>query len=184
MKPISFEVRNLQDNTIAGISRTTEYNIKQCNYVDKTTPRIGEVISVYFDSVKIPFDCDPGVDKGDIFGRFDVINTSEAGDQVTNRVYTITRSKSVKIQSGNTLNLGAASGKFNKYYGKTFRISATLKDADGGANGADDTVGNWTANKFDISGLKPGTYTRKAVSNCKGNNPTLTYRLKREGYIY
>jgi hypothetical protein len=184
MKPISFEVRNLQDNTIAGISRTTEYNVKQCIHNGKTTPAIGEVINVYFDSVKIPTDCDAGIDKGDIFGRFDVINTNEAGEQVTNRVHTIERSKSVKVQSGNTLNLGAASGKSNKYYGKTFRISATLKDADGGANGADDTVGNWNANKFDISGLKSGTYTRKAVSNCKGNNPTLTYRLKIEGYIY
>lgn len=158
--------------------------MKQCNYQGKTTPAIGEVITVYFDSVYIPTDCDAGIDKGDIFGRFDVINTNETGNDVTNRVHTINTSKSKKVQSGNTLNLRVKSDNLNKYYGKTFRISATLKDADGGANGADDIVGNWNANQFDISDLKPGTHTRKAVSNCKGNNPTLTYRLERVGYIY
>lgn len=181
MKPISFEVRNLQDNSIARISRTTEYDVKQCVHVGKTTPPIGEVITVYFDSVHIPADCDAGIDKGDIYGRFDVISTNDAGSDVTTRVTSV---KQTKVQSGNTLGLGSKSGTFNKYYGKTFRISGQLKDADGGANGADDIVGNWNANAFDISKLKPGTHYRTAVSNCNGKNPRLTYRLERIGYIY
>lgn len=181
MKPISFEVRNLQDNSIAKISRTTEYDVKQCVHVGKTTPPIGEVIKVYFDSVHIPADCDAGIDKGDIYGRFDVISTNDVGSDVTTRVTSV---KQTKVQSGNTLGLGSKSGTFNKYYGKTFRISGQLKDADGGANGADDIVGNWNANAFDISKLNPGTHTRKAVSNCSRKNPRLSYRLERIGYIY
>ncbi len=182
MKPISFELRNLQDNTIADISRTTEYSVKQCEYQGKTIPAIGEVIKVYFDSVYIPADCDGGINKGDIYGRFDVISTNinTNGDE-THRVVTVNETK---VQSGNTLNLGRKSGTYNRYYGKTFRISGQLKDADGGAKGADDIVGNWNANQFNIAKLQPGNHNKTAVSNCSGSNPTLHYRLERVDYIY
>lgn len=190
MRPISFEVRNLRDNLKAGIVRTTEYNVKSCTYVGDAVPPVGEMIKVHFDRVSIPYDCDSGIDKGDIYGRFDVIYTdNNTGGQVTRRVVTV---PVTKVQSGNTLDLnqpakgtdGKDPGLVPRYTGKTFRISGQLKDQDGGANGADDIVGNWNANQFDISGLKPGTYTKKAVSNCSGSNPTLTYRLERVGYLY
>ena len=185
MKPISFELRRLMDNEKAAIVRTTEYQVKTCKYVGKTVKPIGERTQVFFDRVHIPADCDGGIDKGDIFGRFDVIGFNPATNgQYTTRVHTISRSKTVGVASGNTMELGGKSGTFNQYYGKTFRISAQLKDADGGANGADDIVGNWNANQFSIAGLKPGTYTKRAVSNCSNNNPTLTYRVKRLSYIY
>lgn len=142
-----------------------------------------------FDKVKIPSDCYGGSNKGDIFDRFDVINTNAAGSEITHRVVTIDRDKTIGVQSGNALELkhtknGNNSGTFAKYYGKTFRISGELNDADGGARGADDKVGNWNANKFDISKLVYGTHTRKAVSNCNGNNPVLTYQLVIGDYIY
>ena len=184
MVPISFEVRNLQDNTIAGISRTTEYDIKQCKFEEKTVPPKGEVVRVMFDKVYIPSDCDAGIDKGDIYGRFDVIAGDENGNDKTTRVVTV---GVTKVQSGNTLNLPAPvkpDMQFTRYDNRTFRISGQLKDQDGGANGADDIVGNWNANKFDISKLNTGTYTRTAVSNCSGNQPKLTYRIEHVDYIY
>ena len=191
MKPISFEIRNLQDNTTARISRTTEYKVKQCSYTGRTIPAIGERVKVLFDSVYIPTDCDGGINQGDIYGRFDVITyDGPNGGQITRRITTIDRGSNIKVQSGNTLSLTGsrfANDKeivVNRYYGKDFRISATLRDADGGSLGADDIVGNWNANSFNISGLVPGTYTRTAVSNCSGNNPRMTYRIQRVEYIY
>lgn len=186
MRPISFELRNLQDNTTAHITRTTEYNVKQCTYLGETTPPIGEKVKVIFDKVYIPSDCDGGIDKGDIYGRFDVIAGDINGNDVTTRVKTISRNNVVKVQSGNTLQLGAAGSSviFNRYHGKTFRISGQLMDADGGTRGSDDIVGNWNANQFDIATAAPGTRTKRAVSNCNGNNPTLTYRIEKVADIY
>ena len=185
MTPISFELRNLQDNTIAEIARTTNYDLKKCAYVGDTRPPVGETIKIYLDRVRIPFDCDGGIDKGDIFGRFDVISHNPSNNSdFTRRMYTIARDKNVKVGSGNDLNLSSRDYTINKYYGKTFRISAQLKDADGGANGADDIVGNWNANQFGIAGLAPGSYSKRAVSNCGDKQPTLYYRLERVGYIY
>jgi hypothetical protein len=184
MQPISFEVRNLQDNTIAGITRTTEYDIKQCVFEEMTVPAKGEIVKVHFDKVYIPYDCDSGVNKGDIYGRFDVIAADENGHETTTRVVTVGETK---VQSGNTLNLPAPVDpemKFARYNNKAFRISGQLKDADGGAKGADDIVGNWNANKFDIAKLKAGAHTKTAVSNCGGSNPKLTYRIKHVNYIY
>ena len=185
MQAISFEIRNLQDNTIANISRTTKYNVKQCTHVGKTISPVGERMKVIFDKVYIPHDCDGGIDKGDIYGRFDVITTEPTGGDKTYRVVT---QGETKVQSGNTLNLGSSpesrSITLDKYYGKTFRISGQLKDKDGGSRGADDIVGNWNANQFSIAGKQPGTHNKKAVSNCGGKNPTLTYRLERVDYIY
>ena len=186
MRPISFELRNLQDNTVAHITRTTEYNVKQCTYTGETTPPIGEQVKVIFDRVYIPSDCDAGIDKGDIYGRYDVIAGDINGNDVTTRVKTINRADAVKVQSGNTLQLGAAGSNvtFKRYFGKTFRISGQLKDADGGSRGADDLVGNWNANQFNIATAASGTHTKRAVSNCNGNNPTLTYRIEKVANIY
>lgn len=184
MRPISFEIRNLQDNSIAQISRTTEYSVKKCTHVGKTVKPVGERIKIILDKAHIASDCDAGVDKGDIFGRFDVISFDPANNaKITRRMHTINRSDAVKVQSGNDMKIGS-SYTVNKYYGKPFEISAQLKDADGGANGADDLVGNWNANQFSIAGKVPGTYTKKAVGNCSGNNPTLYYRIEREDYLY
>ena len=190
MRPISFEVRRLSDNIRADIVRTTEYDVKSCEFERKTVKPIGEKIKVIFDKVKVPHDCDAGVDKGDLYGRFDVIYTdANTGGEVTRRVVTVPKTKSVA--SGNSFNLPGPktpnAGVVNKYYGKTLRISAQLMDQDGGANGADDIVGNWNANQFSIAGRGPGTHTKKAVSNCSGKssqNPTLTYRIERLDYIY
>lgn len=191
MRPISFEVRRLADNEKADIVRTTEYAVKKCDYVGKTVPPVGEVVKVLFDRVRVPADCDGGIDPGDIYGRFDVIyKDRNTGGNVTRRVVTIGHKGSTKkVASGNSFNLGiyqTGNTTFSRYYGDTFRISGQLMDADSGANGADDLVGNWNANQQDISRLKPGTHTRKAVSNCSGStyNPTLTFRLERVDYIY
>ena len=185
-KPISSEVRRLMDNQKADIVRTTEYEVKTCNYIGKTIPSIGERIRVYFDKVSIPSDCDcdGDVNKGDIYGRFDAIYTNVyTGGDETRRAVTIGQTK---VQSGNTLTItnNPNYADFDKYYGRTFRISGQLKDANRGARGTDDIVGNWNANQFDISRLAPGTKTKRAVSNCNGNNPLLTYRLERLNYIY
>lgn len=184
MQPISFEVRNLQDNTIAGISRTTEYDIKQCSFEEMTVPAKGETVKVHFDKVYVPYDCDSGVNKGDIYGRFDVVAADENGHETTTRVVNVGERG---VQSGNTFNLPApveADMTFARYNNKTFRISGQLKDADGGARGADDIVGNWNANQFDIAKKKAGIHTKTAVSNCGGSNPKLTYRIEHVSYIY
>jgi len=184
MQPISFEIRNLQDNTIAKISRTTEYDVKQCTYDGKTTQPIGEEIKLTINKVYIKGDCDPGINKGDIYGRFDIISYDNISDsRITRRIRTIKRSRPIKVQSGNFLYLGNAI-KINKYYGKPFEISAQLKDSDDGAGGADDLVGNWNANTFDISRQAPKSYSKLATSNCTGDQPRLYYRLERLGYLY
>ncbi|HHJ35620.1 MAG TPA: hypothetical protein ENJ87_07630 [Gammaproteobacteria bacterium] len=181
MQPISFEVRNLQDNSIAGISRTTTYDIKQCTFEEFTAPPRGEIVKVFFDKVYIPYDCDAGVNKGEIYGRFDVIAGDESGNLKTKRIVTLGMRR---IQSENTLVIPKQQGiEIARYKNQQFRISGQLKDEDGGARGADDIVGNWNANQNDISRLPAKTYTKKAVGNCSGKNPTLTYRIQHVKYI-
>ena len=124
------------------------------------------------------------INKGDIYGRFDIISYDITNSsRITRRIRTIKRSKPIKVQSGNFLNLGNAI-TINKYYGKPFEISAQLKDSDDGAGGADDLVGNWNANTFDISRLIPGNYKHSATNNCTGDQPKLYYRLERLDYLY
>jgi Thiol-activated cytolysin len=184
MQPISFEIRNLQDNSIADISRTTEYNVKQCSFLEKTIPAIGERIKITLDKVKIAYDCDAGATKGSMFGRFDIISYDPANKaKITRRIRTIKRDEAINIQSGNYLSLNN-SYSINKYYGKPFEISAQLMDRDSGARGADDLVGNWNANQFSIANKSPQSYSKKAVSNCSDKNPTLYYKIERVGYLY
>ena len=184
MRPISFELRRLRDRQIARISRTTEYAVKECAYAGDTRAPIGEQMRVKFTRVRIPHDCDGGADPGDIFGRFDVINTDAAGNRFTNRVFTINRSDARSVASGNTLEINATSLPLVRYYGKPFEISGELMDADGGLNGGDDIVGRWNANTFSIARLAAGSYTKTATNNCSGQNPVLTYELIFDGYVY
>ncbi len=184
MQPISFEIRNLQDNSIAKISRTTEYDVKQCTYVGKTTKPIGEKIRLTIKKVYIRGDCDAGIDKGDIYGRFDIITYDNVNNsRVSLRIRTIKRANSVAVQSGNYLNINVAR-KIDKFYGRPFEISAQLMDADDFLNDTDDLVGNWNANTFDISRKGPGDYSKSATNNCTGDQPRLYYRLERIGYLY
>lgn len=184
MRPISFELRRLRDRQIARISRTTEYAVKECTYAGDTRAPIGEQMRVKFTRVRIPHDCDGGADPGDIFGRFDVINTDAAGNRFTNRVFTINRSDARSVASGNTLEINATSRALVRYYGKAFEISGELMDADGGLNAGDDIVGRWNANTFSIARLAAGSYTKTATNNCSSQNPVLTYELIFDGYVY
>lgn len=184
MRPISFELRRLRDRQIATISRTTEYAVKDCIFAGDTRAPIGEQVRVKFVRVRVPHDCDGGADAGDIFGRYDVINTDAAGNLFTNRVFTINRSDAKSVASGNTLEINATSRPLVRYYGKPFQISGELLDADGGLNGGDDVVGRWNANTFSIARLGAGSYTKTATSNCGGQNPVLTYELIFENYVY
>lgn len=185
-RPISFEVRTLVDNQIADIVRTTEYDLKTCEYTGTTRTPIGEQVRVHFDRVSIPYDCDAGIDPGDITGRFDIIYGDQSDNLVTRRLVTIPETR---VASGGGLEFSDIprsneNNTFNRYFGSTFRISGNLTDQDGGANGADDTVGNWNANQNDISTKSSGTHTKSATSNCSGRQPVLTYRIEYLGPIY
>lgn len=184
MRPISFELRRLRDRETARITRTTEYAVKDCAYVGDTRAPIGETMRVRLVRVEIPDACDGGLDAGDIFGRFDVLNTDAAGNAFTHRIFTINRGSSRAIASGNRLEIGVLSPPLTRYYGKTFAISGELLDADSGLNGADDIVGRWNANAFSIATLRAGSYRKTATTNCGGANPTLTYELVFDSYVY
>ncbi|MFK7891536.1 MAG: thiol-activated cytolysin family protein [Granulosicoccus sp.] len=183
-RPISFELRNARDNTIASISRTTEYDVKQCQYVGTTAEPVGEQTKITLLSVTIPADCDLGADPGDIFGYFNVISHNPTTNaDYTRAIYNRNRNAATPIASGTVWNFGI-DYTINQYYGTTFQLSGRLMDSDSGANGADDKVGDWDGNRNSIAGKQPGTYSSRATRNCSGNPPTLRYNLERLQYLY
>ena len=67
-KPISYVVRNLGDNSIAKVSETTTYNIKECSA--RAAEKKGERIRITIEKIKVISDCDRGINPaGDMIGK-------------------------------------------------------------------------------------------------------------------
>lgn len=186
MRPISFEVRRLMDNQRAGIVRTTEYDVKSCQYVGKTIEPVGEVMKVFFDSVKVGDGCDYR-GRGDVFGSFSVayINNNTNGEE-TRKLINIDKEANQRVDRGDNVYLGSrvwnTNNVFNIYYGQAFKIRGGLYDKDGGLKAGDEIVGLWKGT--DITNLEPGKYSANSTDNCEGRQATLSYRLERQGYLY
>jgi len=181
MRPISFTLTRLVDNRNAGIVRTTDYQLRNCVYSrDDVTQAIGERYGIKLLTVRVPFDCDSGADPGDMFGRFDVLNTDRAGNNTSVGILVINESSARSVASGDTVDLKDPVTLVNRYYGHRFQLSGELIDADSGLNGADDLIGRWSAFNLPNAGI----YSRTASGNCNGSNPTLRYQLTFDSYLF
>lgn len=173
MEPISFELRTLADRRIASITRTTEYDVRECNNV---TEPIGARLAVSLDHIDIPFDCDPGPAQGDMYGQLRLVGRGEPI-----RAWSRARSAPIDVQSGNRLTLNRRV-EIDRYNGESVRIIGELRDVDGGLAGADETVGRWN---FAIAAR--GSARARASGNCRSGNdrqPVLHYTVTRLRDIY
>ena len=182
MQPISFELRNLVDNSLANITRTTEYDVKTCKYVSEP---IGEKVRVTLEKFNIPGDCDAGTNKGDVYGTFYVNWTDGEGRQKSSKLLSVARESSKKIQSGNDYVVDRSVDVERYYGGGTFEIKGELKEQDEGLKGRDDQIGAW---KFALPKKAQGKRTKRAHgSTCypgNANQPLMYFSLSRIKYIY
>lgn len=175
MQPISFELRTVSDNRIAAITRTTEYEERACS---DATPPIGMRLAVQLNRVRINTDCDAGPNQGDLFGQFSL---QAAGEPIS--LWTRARGAEIKVQSGNDLSLGGVRREIDVMNGQSARLTGYIRDADTGANGADDTVGSWSFN-VSPNGREQNT---RGSGNClsgSSNQAVLYYNVTKLRDIY
>jgi len=180
MVPISFELRRLSDGQIAHITRTTEYDVKTCQNVTKP---IGEAVTFTLRSVKINNDCEPGPNKGEIFGSFTLQWADQNGNLTRSEITSIARNSAKKVQSGNSLSVNT-SVEVERYPGQAFKLVGRLSEADEGLKGKDDTVGVWNTN---LAGRDQGDSSAKGTGHCisgSNNRPVAHFSIEKTDDIY
>jgi len=140
---------------------------------------------VSLEKFNIPGDCEPGTNKGDVYGTFYVNWTDGQGRQKSSKILSVARENSKKIQSGNDYAINRHVDVERYYRGGKFEIKGELKEMDEGLKGADDQIGAW---KFNLSRKAQGKQTKRAHgSTCYPGNakqPLMYYGLSRRDYIY
>lgn len=182
MQPVSFELRNLSDNSLANITRTTEYDVKTCKYVSEP---IGEKVTVTLEKFNVPGDCDPGLDQGDLYGTFYVNWTDGEGRAKSTALFNKGRKQITKVKSGDDFKINKSVTVERYFAGGKFEIKGELKDSDPATKGKDDQVGAW---KFALTKRGDGQKTKTAHgSTCypkNGNQPKMYYRITKGAPIY
>ena len=161
-KPISYTVRNLGDNSIAKVSETTDYSLRECTARAKEAKKIGEEVRITLERVVVHDACDSGFtgSNGEVYGTMD-INGSEVwrlGERDTSdgESLTINRSQTKSYLLGTT---------------DTIRISGFLNDDD---NGNDDKIGVWNLSLPPFS-----SYGNKSSYSNPDCDSTLYYRIEK-----
>ncbi|MEO1553577.1 MAG: thiol-activated cytolysin family protein [Pseudomonadota bacterium] len=135
MRPISFELRRLSDNEIAGVARTTEYVEKTCKLA--RGPKIGERVRVTLDDIIFNDICDAGVDgvdnKGEFYGtvNLDYVDRSETRQQ--HKLFEIRRDSKRNFGRRDRVS-GQLEGPWtvtaDRINGEDFRLSGVIKEFD------------------------------------------------------
>jgi Thiol-activated cytolysin len=169
-RPISYEVRNLGDDSIAKVSETTTYNIRECKARPPAAPefvKVGERIKITVNNVKILDDGEDG-DGGQMIGDLYLNGRS---------IWSSTKKFPQQVQSGNFMVFPYASDErdFRNGPGGTFRIQGAIDDYD--SSSPNDLVG-----RYDIQLPYPmqyGTFTKRSDPNPSDGESELTYTIEK-----
>ncbi len=179
-RPISYQLNNLGDNSIAKVSETTRYSIRTCEAPVSTTVATGEKYRVTLNEVYIGDDC-ADLAAGDVYGHFKINDHS---------VFNIPEDKTVTKGSGSTLAIEKHLD-IDYLYGKSniVNISGRLLDDD---DNGDDNIGTWDYDlplihkfeaNFDFSYLGSKIYGLPGSNHC-GTASWLHFKIRRMEYIY
>jgi hypothetical protein len=170
-RPISYSVRNLGDNSIAKVSETTDYNIKECTAIVPGLEDVGDKVKITLDHVEVHDAGDGSTERGELYGRFEV-DGNVVWDRPRDAAMSFASGSSFWFDTGiNTYTLDFLEGG-----GKTVYIDGHLIDADGGLRYEDDTIGDW-----EIKIEEPVEYGR---FDARSGTATLVYRVENVGNIY
>jgi hypothetical protein len=138
-RPLSYTVRNLGDNSIATVSETTNYNLKQCSTGQATAT--GARYKLTLDKiVHIDNGCDGVFDPDpEIFYSFSL--TTSTGTSV---IASSNGSTAPSVSEGGTVNISSAPRYVNLYKdGRTgnMRITGNAWDYDSGSS--NELIGSW-----------------------------------------
>lgn len=139
-RPLSYTVRNLADNSIATVSETTEYNLKECS-TSQATPT-GARYRLTLDKLEMVevSGCDPiTAPSPELYYSFS-LTTGSGTSLITSRG----RDSAVTVAEGGFHTLPASPQTVALYAdGRTgsMRITGTVWDMDVGSS--DDTLGSW-----------------------------------------
>ena len=169
-RPISYEVRNLGDDSIAKVSETTTYNVRECKARPPAAPefvKVGERIKITVNNVKILDDGEDG-DGGQMIGDL-YLN----GRNIWHREKNFPQ----QVQSGNFIVFPMASEErdFRDSVGGDFRIQGAIDDYD--ALSANDKVG-----RYDIQIPYPmpyGTFTVRSDPDGSDGESQITYTIEK-----
>jgi Thiol-activated cytolysin len=172
-RPISYEVRNLGDDSIAKVSDTTSYNIRECKVRPPPAAaapvfvKVGERIKITVNNLKILDDGEDG-DGGQMIG-----NLFLNGRQIWEKSKTWPQ----QLQSGNFLTFPYASEErdFRTAVGGRFQIQGAIDDYD-------ETFGNDLVGRYDIQIPYPmrfGTFTVRSDPDKDEGESELTYTIEK-----
>ena len=137
-RPLSYTVRNLADNSIATVSETTEYDLKQCA-TSAATP-IGAEYDLTLDRLELTADgCDAFPDDvaAEVYYSFSL--TTSAG---TSALASRPSSAPVELAQGGSHNINMSPRRVPLYAGgASMRITGSAWDDDG--TSGDDRIGTW-----------------------------------------
>jgi len=138
-RPISYTVRNLADNTIAKVSETTNYNIRECSLIPQTPT--GGQYTVKLEGLRmIELGCD-GIftPTPEVYYSFYVGTPSGLGSPVASRG----SNNAILMEENVFHNLNASTRTVNLYNdGRgNFRLYGDAYDYDSGS--ADEQIGHW-----------------------------------------
>ena len=162
-KPISYTVRNLADNTIAKVSETTNYNIRECSLIPQNPT--GAQYTIKLEGLKvIELGCD-GVlaPTPEVYYSFYVGTSSGLGNPVASR----SQGSAIQMEKDVFHNLGASTRTVNLYNDGRgiFRLYGDAYDYDSGS--ADERMGHWdhTYNRSNIP-VGVNKYWTKSGGGC------------------
>lgn len=162
-RPISYELRNVGDNSIAKISETTNYNITECTASPVDIDPIGAQVQVRLESITVHDACDSGGNgsDGEIYGRILV-----DGQEIWNLPSSSTR----KTSDGEIISLNQSSAPQSILFSSSdrIRIEGFVKDKD---PGNDDDIANWN---FTVN---PFSYSARSNRSSPDCSATLRYRV-------
>lgn len=137
-RPLSYTVRNLADNSIATVSETTSYSLKQCA-TSPATP-IGAEYLLTLDKLELTADgCDafPDDPAAEVYYSFSLTTTSG-----TVALASRGESTAVNMAQGASHNIGMSPRRVPLYAGGgSMRITGNAWDDDG--TSGDDRIGSW-----------------------------------------
>jgi hypothetical protein len=138
-RPISYTVRNLADNTIAKVSETTRYNIRECSVIPLTPT--GAQYTVKYEGVRmIDLGCDGAfAPTPEVYYSFYAGTTSGLGTPVASR----SQGAAVSLEENVFHNLNASTRTINLYDDGRgiWRLYGDAYDYDSGS--ADEHIGHW-----------------------------------------
>jgi len=180
--PISYQLNQLKvGNPIAKVSESTDYHVRECEFIRDTAEPVGERIKVELIDVDIQNDCD-AFDPGDMYGNFS-INGETVFDLPRTNTRNVSGGNAFVIADGNNDGINDGYRELDIYYNgnRNVDIVGRLQDRDAGT---DDNVGTWN---FDIDAISSiGSWSENGTDQCGSSSqvPKLKYKITRLNYIY